>query len=65
MRNRYEKSNYMHPNHRFDGSFSGDRSLEELEDDGFREDPSVFRQSDTLRSGFGEGHNVFLAGLDF
>ena len=65
MRNRYETPNFMHPNHRLDGSFCGDRTLDELEEDGFREDPSVFRQSDTLCSSLYERQDVFLAGLDF
>jgi len=38
----------MSMRHLGDGSFCGDRSLDELEADGFREDPSVFRESDTL-----------------
>lgn len=54
---------YMSLNHLDDGSFCGDRSYEELEMDGFREDPGVFREQDTLYAGLRGMCNQFYSGL--
>ena len=57
--------NQMLAAHLDDGSFSGDRSLVQIELDGYREDPSVFEEIDTLNAGLRDQMDAFYDRIDF